>query len=131
MMALLLLIGQKLEAPEIIDQLLDVQSNPRKPQYRCKVFFLHFQGFLVIGTSLRYILFPVGSMAVDYPLVLYDCRFEGLSWRREEDEVNHVLSALQQQWTQCAVRSHVLKGMIQGLEAIGGLFDGTKRYLKG
>lgn len=34
MMALLLLIGQKLEAPEIIDQLLDVESNPRKPQYR-------------------------------------------------------------------------------------------------
>lgn len=70
-------------------------------------------------------------MAVDYPLVLYDCHFEGLSWRWEEDEVNHVLSVLQQQWTQCAVRSHVLRGMIQGLEAIGGLFDGTKRYLKG
>lgn len=34
MMALLLLIGQKLEVPEVIDQLLDVQSNPRKPQYR-------------------------------------------------------------------------------------------------
>lgn len=34
MMALLLLIGQKLEVPEIIDQLLDVQSHPRKPQYR-------------------------------------------------------------------------------------------------
>ncbi|AWP17795.1 putative tRNA pseudouridine(38/39) synthase isoform 3 [Scophthalmus maximus] len=34
MMALLLLIGQKLEAPEIINKLLDVQSNPRKPQYR-------------------------------------------------------------------------------------------------
>lgn len=34
MMALLLLIGQKLEAPEIIDKLLDVESNPRKPQYR-------------------------------------------------------------------------------------------------
>lgn len=34
MMAVLLLIGQKLETPEIINQLLDVQSNPRKPQYR-------------------------------------------------------------------------------------------------
>lgn len=34
MMALLLLIGQKLERPEIIDQLLDVSRNPRKPQYR-------------------------------------------------------------------------------------------------
>lgn len=60
------------------------------------------------------------SMAVDYPLVLYDCRFEGLSWQRDADEVNHVLSTLQQHWTQSAVRSHVLHGMIQGLEAIGG-----------
>ena len=34
MMAVLLLIGQKLEAPDIIDQLLDVEKNPRKPQYR-------------------------------------------------------------------------------------------------
>lgn len=34
MMAVLLLIGQKLEAPEIIDQLVDVKNNPRKPQYR-------------------------------------------------------------------------------------------------
>ncbi|XP_061519901.1 tRNA pseudouridine(38/39) synthase isoform X2 [Phycodurus eques] len=35
MMAVLLLIGQKLEAPEIIHSLLDVHKNPRKPQYRC------------------------------------------------------------------------------------------------
>ncbi|XP_073345977.1 tRNA pseudouridine(38/39) synthase [Pagrus major] len=94
MMALLLLIGQKLEAPEIINQLLDVQSNPRKPQY---------------------------SMAVDYPLVLYDCHFEGLSWKQDSEEVNHVLSALQQHWTQSAVKTKVLHGMIQGLEAIGGV----------
>uniref|UniRef100_A0A3Q3X058 Pseudouridine synthase I TruA alpha/beta domain-containing protein n=1 Tax=Mola mola TaxID=94237 RepID=A0A3Q3X058_MOLML len=90
MMALLLLIGQKLEAPEIINQLLDVQSNPRKPQY---------------------------SMAVDYPLVLYDCRFEALSWQQETEGVSHVLSALQQHWTQTAVKAHILHGMIQGLEA--------------
>lgn len=64
------------------------------------------------------------SMAVDYPLVLYDCSFEGLSWQRDGDEVNHVLSMLQQHWTQSAVRSHVLHAMIQGLEAVGG-------YLKG
>uniref|UniRef100_H3CY76 Pseudouridylate synthase 3 n=1 Tax=Tetraodon nigroviridis TaxID=99883 RepID=H3CY76_TETNG len=93
MMALLLLIGQKLEAPEIINQLLDVQSNPRKPQY---------------------------SMAVDYPLVLYHCHFEGLDWQQSNDEANHVLSTLQHHWTQSAVRSHVLHGMIKGLEGIGG-----------
>eukprot|EP00064_Thunnus_orientalis_P001540 superscaffoldBa00000106_g1543 len=94
MMAVLLLIGQKLESPEIINQLLDVQNNPRKPQY---------------------------SMAVDYPLVLYDCNFEGVSWKQETEEVNYALSALQQHWTQSAVKTHVLHGMIQGLEAVGGV----------
>uniref|UniRef100_A0A1A7WII1 Pseudouridylate synthase 3 n=1 Tax=Iconisemion striatum TaxID=60296 RepID=A0A1A7WII1_9TELE len=94
MMAVLLLIGQKLEAPEIIDELLDVKNNPRKPQY---------------------------SMAVDYPLVLYDCHFDGLTWQVEAEEVNHVLSSLQQHWTQSAVRAHVLHGMIQGLEERGGV----------
>ncbi|XP_029934103.1 tRNA pseudouridine(38/39) synthase [Myripristis murdjan] len=107
MMAVLLLIGQKLEAPEIINQLLDVDRNPRKPQY---------------------------SMAVDYPLVLYDCHFEGLSWKQEPEELNHALAALQQHWTQSAVRSHVLHGMMQGLEAMGGvsskhcwLVEGTRQ----
>ncbi|KAM3849263.1 tRNA pseudouridine(38/39) synthase [Diretmus argenteus] len=93
MMAVLLLVGQKVEVPGIIAQLLDVDTNPRKPQY---------------------------SMAVDYPLVLYDCHFEGLTWQRETEELNCVLTALQQHWTQSAVRTHVLHGMIQGLEDRGG-----------
>ncbi|KAM9426718.1 tRNA pseudouridine(38/39) synthase isoform 2-T2 [Pholidichthys leucotaenia] len=96
MMAVLLLIGQKLEKPEVINQLLDIENNPRKPQY---------------------------SMAVDYPLVLYDCHFEGLRWTQESEEVNHVLSSLQQHWTQSVVRAHVLLGMIQGLEDRGGVFS--------
>ncbi|XP_068161827.1 tRNA pseudouridine(38/39) synthase [Antennarius striatus] len=107
MMALLLLIGQKMEAPEIINHLLDVQRNPRKPQY---------------------------SMAVDFPLVLHDCRFEGLSWRQEDEELNHVLSVLGQHWTQSAVRTHVLQGMMQELEVKGGvpsdhccLVEGTRQ----
>lgn len=61
-------------------------------------------------------------MAVDYPLVLYDCHFEGLNWQQSNDEVNHVLSTLQHHWTQSAVRTHVLHGMIKGLENIGGVF---------
>ncbi|KAM6896852.1 tRNA pseudouridine(38/39) synthase [Xenentodon cancila] len=94
MMAVLLLIGQKLEAPEIINHLLDVENNPRKPQY---------------------------SMAVDYPLVLHDCNFEDLSWQRDTEEANHVLSTLQQQWTQSEIRARVLQGMIQDLEEKGAV----------
>ncbi|KAK0131083.1 tRNA pseudouridine(38/39) synthase [Merluccius polli] len=94
MMALLLLIGQKLEGPEIINQLLDVGSNPRKPQY---------------------------SMAVDYPLVLYDCDFQGLTWQGGAEELNHASATLQQLWTRSAVETHVLGGMVHGLEAMGAV----------
>ncbi|KAF4087476.1 hypothetical protein AMELA_G00071210 [Ameiurus melas] len=90
MMAVLLLIGQKLEAQEIINQLLDVANNPRKPQY---------------------------SMAVDYPLVLYECHFDGLSWISEPEEEIHVLGSLLQHWTQTAVKAQVLHGMIHGLRS--------------
>lgn len=92
MMAVLLLIGQKLEDPDIIDQLMDIIKNPRKPQY---------------------------NMAVDYPLVLFDCHFEGLSWTQENEEVNYTFSVLQQHWTHSAVRTNVLFGMLQDLEAKG------------
>lgn len=34
MMAILFLIGQRMEKPEIIDELFDIETNPRKPQYR-------------------------------------------------------------------------------------------------
>ncbi|KAJ8364586.1 hypothetical protein SKAU_G00134170 [Synaphobranchus kaupii] len=106
MMAVLLLIGQKLETPELIDQLLDVQNNPRKPQY---------------------------SMAVDYPLVLYDCYFEGLQWQSELEEVRQVLATLQHHWTQTAVKTQALHGMIQGLQNSGEpslpcwLLEGTRQ----
>ncbi|XP_028825820.1 tRNA pseudouridine(38/39) synthase [Denticeps clupeoides] len=90
MMAVLLLVGQKLEAPEIISHLLDVEANPRKPQY---------------------------SMAVDYPLVLYDCHFEDLKWMQEAEEVSHTLNVLHQHWVQSVTKTQVLHGMIQGLQS--------------
>lgn len=106
LMAVLLLIGQKLENPDIIDQLLDVTKTPRKPQY---------------------------NMAVDYPLVLFDCHYEGLNWTQENEEVNYTFSMLQQHWAQSAIRASVLYGMLQGLEATGAeppkhclLLEGTR-----
>lgn len=42
---------------QIIDQLLDVENEPCKPQY---------------------------AMAADFPLVLYDCAYEGISWRYDQ-----------------------------------------------
>jgi tRNA pseudouridine38/39 synthase len=50
MVAVLFLVGQGLEEPEVVDRLLDMKNNPRRPMY---------------------------EMADDGPLVLWDCVFEG------------------------------------------------------
>ncbi|CCE66211.1 hypothetical protein TPHA_0P00530 [Tetrapisispora phaffii CBS 4417] len=53
MTAILFLVGQNLEVPEIVSQLVDVASNPQKPIY---------------------------DMASDIPLILYDCKFPEMDW---------------------------------------------------
>ncbi|KAK4387790.1 tRNA pseudouridine(38/39) synthase [Sesamum angolense] len=58
MVAVLFLIGQGLESPNVIDELLDVERMPRKPQY---------------------------TMAPEIPLVLQSCVFEGLNFRCSSD----------------------------------------------
>jgi tRNA pseudouridine38/39 synthase len=50
MVAILFLVGQGLEEPSIVDELLDVKTNPGKPNY---------------------------EMAEDSPLVLWECMFDG------------------------------------------------------
>jgi tRNA pseudouridine38/39 synthase len=53
MMSVLFLVGQGLEDPSVITQLLDVEKVPAKPEF---------------------------PMASDLPLVLYDCKFSNLDW---------------------------------------------------
>jgi len=55
MVAILFLIGQGFERPSLIKELLDVTTNPRKPQY---------------------------EMANDKPLVLWDCTFSATAQER-------------------------------------------------
>ncbi|MCJ1313838.1 hypothetical protein MMC25_007518 [Agyrium rufum] len=63
MVAVLFLIGQRLEQPEIIDSLLDVSSNDRKPVY---------------------------EMADDVPLVLWNCVFPKKSDEFRQDSLSWV-----------------------------------------
>ncbi|NXY51537.1 PUS3 synthase, partial [Ceuthmochares aereus] len=90
MMAILFLIGQRMESPEIIDELLDVEKNPRKPQY---------------------------SMAVEFPLVLYDCEFENLQWLYDREVHEFNVTHLQRLWANHAVKTQVLHSMLRGLDA--------------
>lgn len=91
-MAILLLVGQEDEKPEIIRDLLDVESNPCTPQY---------------------------SLAVDYALNLFDVEMEEYSkctvptgeliaetknWIYDTYTLGRIIGILQQQWTQFSVK---------------------------
>uniref|UniRef100_A0A023GBR4 Putative pseudouridylate synthase n=1 Tax=Amblyomma triste TaxID=251400 RepID=A0A023GBR4_AMBTT len=86
--AVLLLVGQRLEEPQVISELLDVAKNPRKPQY---------------------------TMASELPLVLYDCQFEGLEWQQGPAEAEAVATHLQALWTQARIKSALMESMLAGL----------------
>ncbi|XP_041480426.1 tRNA pseudouridine(38/39) synthase-like isoform X2 [Lytechinus variegatus] len=89
--AILFLIGEHKEKPEIIDQLLDVENEPCKPQY---------------------------PMAVDFPLVLYDCAYEGISWIYDEAIHDRNITLFQEMWTGHMVRASMMRSMLEGLTSV-------------
>ncbi|XP_071498779.1 tRNA pseudouridine(38/39) synthase-like [Diadema antillarum] len=90
-MAILFLIGQHKEKPEIIDQLLDVERQPCKPQY---------------------------SMATDFPLVLYECAYSGIQWIYDTAHHERTISQFQEKWTGHIVRATMIKRMLDGLTSV-------------
>ncbi|KAK7476801.1 hypothetical protein BaRGS_00031962 [Batillaria attramentaria] len=88
--AVLFLIAQGKEEPDILDDLLNVEKCPRKPQY---------------------------SMASELPLVLFDCDFgDDLEWVYEADWHEDNIRHLQQMWAQHAIRATMLKRMLEELD---------------
>ncbi|CAH1370748.1 unnamed protein product [Tenebrio molitor] len=69
---ILILIGQNRENPEVVLELLDIENNPRKPDY---------------------------FMASEIPLNLYDCSYENVSWIYDRETVDNVTKNLSKFWT--------------------------------
>lgn len=88
-MAILFLIGEGNEKPEIVAELLDVEKNPRKPQY---------------------------CLASDVPLNLYETSFEGVEWQWDDQNLHFVISQLQGLWTKYSVRTTMIRKMLWDLE---------------
>ncbi|XP_028163321.1 tRNA pseudouridine(38/39) synthase isoform X1 [Ostrinia furnacalis] len=92
-MGVLLLVGQGKEQPDVINQLLDVDKYPRKPQY---------------------------NMALDVPLNLYHCTYEleqEKQWVYEKDELKHLIKHLQNEWTIQNIKTTMIKDSLRVLEA--------------
>ncbi|XP_043217807.1 tRNA pseudouridine(38/39) synthase-like [Amphibalanus amphitrite] len=93
MVAVLFLVGEGLEEPSVIDQLLDVETNPRKPQY---------------------------NMASELPLNLFDVEYDSVRWHCDPVVLRAVAETLQRLWTQSAVRAAMLREMLTELTARHG-----------
>ena len=103
MVGILFLIGQGLESPDLIDELLNVQKNPRKPQY---------------------------EMADDAPLVLWDCIFPEEDSDSREDSLNWIYVGDPANPSQkTAGKSDVVKN--EGRYGVGGVVDEMWKVWRG
>lgn len=98
--AILLLVGQKRESPDITKELLDIEKNSKKPQY---------------------------SLASEIPLNLFNCNFreeqqdeaevqvntEMLNkWIYDEEALREVIEALQEHWCNMSIKSAMMYEML-------------------
>ncbi|KAI1280573.1 tRNA pseudouridine(38/39) synthase [Halotydeus destructor] len=93
--AVLLLVGEGYEQPDIIKKLLDIETNPRKPQY---------------------------NMALEHPLNLFDCRYEeeeDMNWVVDDTALTDTVSHLQSLWSENAVKCQMIKRMLEVLCNLG------------
>ncbi|CAH1772759.1 unnamed protein product [Owenia fusiformis] len=98
--AVLALIGQGKEKAEVVDELLDVENNPRKPQY---------------------------TMALELPLNLYECQYEDVTWHYDHISHGDTLKHLQNLWATHAIKTTMIKNMLDDLAKVPvALKDGTE-----
>lgn len=101
--AILMLVGQQRESPEIVRELLDIEANSKKPQY---------------------------SLASEIPLNLFCCNFreeqpneaeaeinaEMLNkWIFDEEALREVITDLQEHWCNMSVKSAMMYEMLRVL----------------
>jgi len=89
MVAVLMLIGLRLEQPDVLDHMLDVERCPKKPQY---------------------------NMASELPLVLYDCRFDNINWIYDNDFNETSVSRMVQMLTKKSIETTILRAMCCDLQ---------------
>ncbi|KAH6834713.1 MA3 domain-containing protein [Perilla frutescens var. hirtella] len=86
MVAVLFLIGQGLESANVIDELLDVERTPRKPQYK---------------------------MAPEIPLVLHSCEFDGLKFKCSSDSRQALRTHLEKECRSYKLQSAIFHEALQ------------------
>jgi len=88
MIAILFLVGQKLEKPEIVLELMDISKFPNRP------------------------VFDMGS---DIPLILYDCKFPPMEWIKPKVcvKAERTVTFVYSNWVETTIKSQVSRYMYE------------------
>nr|CAG4637109.1 EOG090X083V [Ceriodaphnia reticulata]SVE73005.1 EOG090X083V [Ceriodaphnia reticulata] len=91
--AILFLVGQGKEETAVVHQLLDVELNPRKPQY---------------------------GMASEIPLNLFTCTYadKDCDWIYDAEALRYVISGYQTLWAENSIKAVMLKEMLNNVEKL-------------
>nr|XP_018901292.1 PREDICTED: tRNA pseudouridine(38/39) synthase [Bemisia tabaci] len=85
-MGILFLVGEGKENPEVVTQLLDVKTQPRKPQY---------------------------SLGRDFPLNLFFTEYNVSNWQVDQSSLAEVITNLQEKWSDYSIKSSMIGEMIK------------------
>lgn len=88
MIAILFLVGQELESPQVVLDLMDINKTPTRP------------------------LFDMGS---DIPLILYDCKFPPIEWKQPPVcvKAEKTVTSTYSTWVQTQIKSQVARYMYE------------------
>nr|CAG4649432.1 EOG090X083V [Scapholeberis mucronata]SVE93687.1 EOG090X083V [Scapholeberis mucronata] len=91
--SILFLVGQGKEQPTVVQDLLDVERNPRKPQY---------------------------GMASEIPLNLFFCSYaeEDCQWIYDAESLRFVMSGFQSLWSENNIKATMLREILTELEKL-------------
>ncbi|XP_039479748.1 tRNA pseudouridine(38/39) synthase [Drosophila santomea] len=129
-MAVLLLVGQKKEQPAVISDLLDVESNPCKPQYTpaiglpLNLFRCDFR-----DQTTRSVNHPGSGDTNEEPMDTVTEEADNINapkhlerdlttWIYNEENLQKLIENTQCEWTQFSVKSTMIRNVLQQLEAL-------------
>eukprot|EP01106_Pelomyxa_sp_JSP_P006645 TRINITY_DN2073_c0_g1_i1.p1 TRINITY_DN2073_c0_g1~~TRINITY_DN2073_c0_g1_i1.p1 ORF type:complete len:228 (+),score=98.94 TRINITY_DN2073_c0_g1_i1:68-685(+) len=90
-MGVLFLVGEHLESPQVVTQLLDVDATPRKPNY---------------------------EMAPELPLVLHDCHYPNLTFPVDTALLEKVQAAFYEEWKHLQVQAMLVRDVLASVSAL-------------
>jgi len=100
MVAVLFLVGNHLEKPNIISELLDIQKYNHKPTY---------------------------IMASEVPLLLYECTFKDLDFIYEPVTHHKIQQHFVDRWKELILKNNVIQSIVSGLDTVLFPIEGQQK----